>query len=166
MAENTLTGKFPNLERTLLAYAEEVRGAYQDKLILLSKIASGELLNSVEFDVVSDRDVYSVRLSMLDYWKWVEEGRRPGHFPPVSKLIEWIRVKPVIPRPDRNGKLPTVESLAYLIGRKIEQKGIKPTDALKDTLKDENGKWLGKIAEAFAKDVGGDFEKALKVWGE
>lgn len=158
MAEETL--KFDNLTRVLEEYGNEVRNSYQDALILSNSIAAGELLNSVEFNVRSRGRSFAVVLTLMDYWQYVEEGTKP-HWPPPSAILKWIQAKPVIPRPDRNGRLPSPQSLAYLIGRKIAREGTKGTHDLSKTLEALNNEYREKIAEAFAKDVGDEMRLIL-----
>ncbi len=152
MAEDTLIA-FDNLKRVLEEYGNLVRNSYQDALIRSNSIASGELLNSVEFEVQQGERRFSVVLNLLDYWQYVEEGTKP-HWPPSSAILKWIEAKPVLPRPDKNGKLPTPKQLAYLIGRKIAREGTKGTHALSRTLEAVNAEYMEKIVEALAQDVG------------
>ena len=98
---------------------------------------------------------------MADYWKYIENGRNPGKFPPTSKILEWIMVKPVIPRPDQNGKLPTPKQLAYLIGRKIANEGYEGSHDLQranDTILE---KYQNKIVAALSQDLGGYLQKIV-----
>lgn len=74
-------------------------------------------------------------------------------FPPVSALLDWISVKPIIPRPMNNGKIPTPETLAYLIGRKIEAEGIEPHPALATTIEELDKIFHDKISEALGRDM-------------
>lgn len=133
-------------------YAIAVRNAYQDKLILNDRIAKGDLLNSAEYRIGFDGQTYSVILQLAEYWKYVEYGTKP-HFPPVDKLREWVLVKPVIPRPDKDGNLPTPSQLAYLIGRKIAEHGTEGSHDLEETTEELNAIYLAKIREALALDV-------------
>lgn len=82
-----------NLKAVLEEYGQAVRNLYQDNLILHDRIASGDLLNSVEFRVVEGDHTYEVQLTLAEYWKFVEYDTKP-HWPPVAALLEWIRVKP------------------------------------------------------------------------
>ena len=72
---------------------------------------------------------------MAHYWKYVDNGRKAGKWPPIDKIIEWIKVKPIIPD-NRFGRLPTEKQLAYLIGRKIYEKGIEPKHTLHNSIND------------------------------
>ena len=158
MAQNTLIS-FENLEAVLLEYGKEVRNLYQLNLVHSDRIASGELLNSCEFELQVNGSSYSVVLEMAEYWKYVENGRNAGKFPPTNKILEWIMVKPVIPRPDKTGKLPTPKQLAYLIGRKIANEGYEGTNDLKRASDSIYKKYQSKIVAALSKDLGGYLEK-------
>ena len=95
--------------------------------------ASGKLSKSIKGKVKQNGKFLEVSISLEDYWKYIEYGTRP-HFPPVDKIKEWIRVKPILPRPLSNGKLPTNDQLAFLIGRKISKVGTKPQPFLKKSI--------------------------------
>lgn len=141
-----------NVMATLEEYAKEVRNQYQDNLINDNKIATGDLLNSVEYQIVQNGMTYEVQLKLQDYWKYVEYGTKP-HFPPMDKILEWIMVKPVIPKPNDNGDLPSQKQLAYLIARKISKKGTEGTEDLEEALLDINQKYKEKLVIALHKDM-------------
>lgn len=143
---------FTNLERVLEEYAVAARNTLQDKYINKDHIASGELLNTLEYQIDKGTTSISVSLKLQDYWKYLEEGTKP-HWPPVSKMLEYVKVKPVLPSKTYNGKLPTEEQLAYLIGRKIAREGTEGTHALKETLAEVNAKYESLIGEAIYKDL-------------
>lgn len=163
MAQETLT--FTNLQAVLEKYGEEVRNLYQDNLIRADKIATGALLNSVEFSVEQYGRRFDVVLTLADYWKWVEEGRKPGKMPPPSAILAWVLAKPVIPKPNANGRIPTPQSLSWAIAKSIEKKGILPTPALKRASEDTFARMEQDIADAFAKDVGENALLAFQVFG-
>ena len=159
-----------NVMATLQEYAQEVRNLYQDKLIEGDRISSGKLLNSVEYQVVDNGREYLVQLSLEEYWKYLEYGisgkekntDRPfGHtgWGALPHILEWVQVKPVLPRPDRNGKLPSQKSLAYLITRSIVHNGTMPGGELKDTLDEVNARYKDKLIYSLRKDT----ENILKV---
>lgn len=141
-----------NLEKVLEEYGRELRNKYQDNLINSDRLASGELLNSVEYIVEKDNMHISVSLQLADYYKYVEYDTKP-HWPPLDKIKEWIRVKPILPQPDKNGKLPTPDQLAYLIGRKINELGTTGSNDLHNAVDEINDRFLQLIEEAITKDV-------------
>ena len=101
-------------------------------------------------------------LSLVDYWKYVENGRRAGKFPPPDKIKRWIEIKPVLPRPF-NGKLPTIDQLTYLICRKIKLDGIKPRPLLKETLEEINKEYEDKISEALTQDLENELDSIFAL---
>lgn len=107
--------------------------------------SSGNLSKSIKGIVKMNGKYLTVSISLEDYWKYIEYGTNP-HFPPVDKIREWIRVKPVLPRPLASGKLPTENQLAFLIGRKISKFGTKPKPFLNNTK--EEFDLVGKVYNA------------------
>lgn len=155
MEENTLMAElisFDNLLKALEEYAIAVRNEYQDNLIRSDRVASGDLLNNIEFEVLQNGTSFKVNLNLASYWKYLEEGTQP-HFPPISALLKWIEIKPVLPRPFDNGRIPTPRQLAFLIGRKISQTGTKGSPDLHNAVTKINEEHRQKIIEAFTKDV-------------
>lgn len=109
---------------------DELMYAYASAIIDSGHSASGDLALNQQKVVEYDGKYFKVSLLLEDYWKYLEEGTQP-HFPPINKIKEWIRVKPILPR-EKDGKLPTQEQLAYMIGRKISKEGTEPTYLLTD----------------------------------
>lgn len=147
----------PNVQRVLGEFAVALRNEYQDNLILHNRIASGDLLNSVEYVIDRDGYTYTVSLMLKDYWYFVENGRKAGKWPPMDAILSWIKAKPVLPRPNAEGKLPTPQQLAFLIARKIGEEGTegtqdlrKATDTIWDTFED-------RLYEAIDEDVDAAF---------
>lgn len=151
-----------NLRAVLEEYGTAVRNLYQDRLILHDRIATGELLNSVETRVEYNGTAYEVKMDLADYWRYVEMDTKP-HWPPPSAILAWIKAKPVLPRPLKNGKLPTPEQLAFLIGRKIAVFGTKGQPDLTDSVEDMNKAFQERIAAALAKDVGSYIRKLVRT---
>lgn len=147
--------EFPNLTRVLNEYAQGLVENYKAALGAESINASGELANSVKYiidDKVKGR--FEVKLELLEYWKYVEYGRKAGKMPPISAIKQWIEVKPIIPRPNKNGKLPTINQLAYLISRKIGLEGTKGRGVLGERIENTNRVFWEDIEDAILKDLG------------
>lgn len=87
--------------------------------------SSGQLSKSIKSIVKQNGKWIEISISLDDYWKYVEYGTKP-HFPPIEAIRKWIRVKPILPKPLQNGKLPTENQLAFLIARKISKVGTRP----------------------------------------
>lgn len=99
---------------------------------LESSKATGNLQNFQTHITLNDTTL-SVSFELEDYWKYVEYGRGPGKQPPIDKIEEWVRVKPIIPDPI-NGKIPDTRQLAYLIARKIGREGTPAQHPLSNTM--------------------------------
>lgn len=152
---------FPRLAAVLEQYGQSVCDAYRQQLAEKGKNASGILSSSVRYVVAAESATYAVDLSLAEYWKYVEYGRSPGRFPPPDKILEWIRIKPVLPRPLSDGRIPTEKQLAYLIGRKIAREGIAPTPALEAANASVYNLFLDRIGEAIAGDLAEAVDGAL-----
>lgn len=147
----------PHVQAVMEEMAIAIRNEYQDNLIRNDRIASGDLLNNIEYEITRGDFTYTIYVKMKDYWYYVENGRKAGKWPPIDNILNWIRVKPVLPRPNAEGKLPTPQQLAFLIARKIGEEGTqgtqdlrKATDTIWDTFED-------RLYEAIDEDVDAAF---------
>jgi hypothetical protein len=163
---------FPNLQAVLEDFANKAKDKYKQQLVDKDKNASKKLYNSVSCMVEQNGTTYEVSLELEHYWKFIEEGIRPaGKYKNAGWkiypfILEWIKVKPVIPRPMANGKLPSEKSLAYLITRSIKEHGIKPQPILHEATMDALKDFEKKIREALAEDCGMILQKmAISVLG-
>ena len=148
------------LQQVLQDLANDIRDNYKEHLEFNDRytelgVPSGytqKLIDSVKTQVVVGDQAYEVTMTLNDYWKYVEDDTKP-HFPPVNKILEWVNIKPVIPRPDRNGRIPSPQSLAFLIGRAISEHGTKGSHDLQQ-VKDGVIPWYKeKIAIALGHDM-------------
>ncbi len=147
-----------NIEWTSL---RKVLEEYGDYFISLARqdlgrnrsYASGTLGDTMTKDVQIYDDHFEVNIILQDYWRFVEEGRRPGKFPPPQRIKEWISIKPVNAYPTTNGRVPTVDQLAFLIGRKIATKGIAAKPFFKKNEQPTYEHFATAIALAIDEDV-------------
>lgn len=147
----------PHVQAVMEEMAIAIRNEYQDNLIRNDRIASGDLLNNIEYELTRGDFTYTIYVKMKDYWYYVENGRKAGKWPPIQNILDWIKIKPVLPRPNAEGKLPTPQQLAFLIARKIGEEGTegtqdlrKATDTIWDTFED-------RLYEAIDEDVDAAF---------
>lgn len=124
--------------------------------------ASGELSKSIKGIVKQDGKWVIISIQMEEYWRYIENGTKP-HFPPIDAIKKWITIKPVLPRPLKNGKLPTTNQLAYLIGRKIAQKGTLPKPFFNPTLNDFDlvGKVYNEVLNLIEEQITKEIDKEL-----
>lgn len=148
-----------NLYKVLKDYGEQLASEYKDNLRGNDRQATGNLVSSVKYKLIRKDSSIEVDLSLADYWKWVENDTRP-HFPPVDKIAEWVKAKPILPTPDENGKLPTEQQLAFLIARKISIEGTEGTHDLETAVDSINTEFEDRISEAITKDI----EDSVATW--
>lgn len=99
---------------------------------LKDRKASGKL-EDFTTDVEIDENKFRIIFNLEEYWKYVEYGRGPGKMPPISKIEEWIRIKPIVPNAV-DGKVPDTRQLAFMIARKIGRVGTPAFYPLHTTL--------------------------------
>jgi hypothetical protein len=150
--ETSTLSEFPKVAEVLERYGAEFIELYKSNLVASGRPASGRLADSLSYKVDMGANVYAVDISLLDYWKYIESGTRP-HWPPVSAIREWIKVKPVIPRPMANGKLPTESQLVFLIGRKISRVGTEGINDFERANQEIFSRMEMSIAEAVTEDL-------------
>ena len=143
--------QFNHLQDALARYSQAIADQYKQNLEDSGRRATGQLISSVNTRVSVDGSVFEIELQLEDYYYYVENGRGPGKFPPPEKILEWIRVKPILPTPDINGKLPTENQLAFLIGRKIANEGFEGTHDLENTMETVDYETI--IEEALDQDI-------------
>lgn len=150
MAEETL--ELTRTVEVLNEYAQAWANAYKAELIANGKRATGDLIRSVKGYVKIEGEVYSAVLNVADYYKYVEFGRREGRkMPPVSAILKWVEVKPVIPRENGISK----EQLAWAIAKKIQRDGIPPTHAMREANDLTFRAFESKLKQALNEDLEG-----------
>ena len=110
----------------------EILGRYKNALNESGHYASGKLANTAKAVIKWDGKMFELYFNLQEYWKYLDNGTRP-HFPPISAIEEWIKVKRIVPT-SRSGKVPTTKQLAFLIARGISKNGTKPAKILQKTI--------------------------------
>lgn len=141
------------LQQVLNEFINDLAAAYKNKLKQTGKSATGNLIRSIAPQSVSfEAGNLSVSLKVADYWIYVEEGRRPGRFAPPEAIKQWIEVKKIMPRPQRGVKI-SQNQLAFLINRKIKEKGIKPGNQLSKSIDEVYKRFEQRISNAVSQDI-------------
>lgn len=160
MATQTLDkNTYPNTNRVLNEFAEYIIEHYRADLKsnrpgkTYNAIATGNLYNKVEQNVKLNGTVFTVSIDLMDYWQYVEDGRRAGaRKPPYRAILKWISDKGITPYPDKRGKIPTEKTLAFIIQNSIAKKGIRPTNYLRYNIDDAIKIFKEKIEMALVQD--------------
>ena len=151
-----------NLIQVLNEFGAEYRNVVQDLIIQDGGIASGEMLNAMDFRTGETGGSIIVYLEHTDYFPYYNDGS-PAHWPPREPIERWIENKPIYPD-ERNGSLPTVQQLAFLIARAMAGKsphqselknpdgGTEAHNIMDRAFKEVFPKYEKKIYEAQIKD--------------
>ena len=153
MEKDTLT--FNNLQQVLDDFTKDVAETYRGLLLRDGKNATGELISSIRPMTPELIDgTFECSLSLAPHWKYVENGRRPGKFPPVDNILEWVKAKPQLVRPNRlDRKEISPRQLAFLVARKIATKGIQPGNQLEEAMGIVYARWKDRIDAAITADI-------------
>lgn len=157
-----------NLLAVLEEYGEAVAEQYKANLVRDGRPASGKLQDSISTHVRVDGGDYIVEMDLEEYWKWIEHGtggRSPlakiynpnRKFPPVNKLLEWVRIKPRLPKPQGI----TEEQFARKIAGKIYWYGTEGKPSLEDAKRDVTAEWRERIEAALQHDMYNYIRKVL-----
>jgi len=113
----------------LLAFGNELLTGCREQLATLPITrfgpaqASGRTAAAMRVEGSETPDGYRLQLIAPSSILTLIFGRKPGRFPPLKDIEQWIADRNIVPRPDKNGKSISTKSLAFLIGRSIRDKG-------------------------------------------
>lgn len=155
---------YEHLTAELEALGQEIISRYKQNLADNGHSATGNLANTATFTIITSVGQIGIELSLADYWKYVEEGRSKGKFPPLDSIQNWIKAKSILPR-EINGKLPSEKSLAFLIGRKIAEEGIRGTHDLENAKESAMSVFEARLAAALQADYDAETVELLKASG-
>jgi hypothetical protein len=152
--------QFDNLRAVLEEFAQEFKDQYRAGLLThgrFTQYGEDRLVDSVDANQVQAMiregdEAWTVTINLNEYWKYVENDTRP-HWPPPSAILRWVEIKPVLPHPDANGRIPSPRSLAYLIGRKISREGTTGSHDFKTAQETTIERFRVRIRVAMVRDV-------------
>lgn len=170
--------KWKHLRKVLEQFGKELVDAYISNLDQRSIHASHKLADSVKYELVAGERTMAIDISLAEYWKYVEYGRKAGKFPPLRSIEQWIKVKGIQPMTRtqssvmkwvrhkgrihrHDGRVPSIKSLAYLIGRKIAEEGIQPRPILTTAIDDVYKRFAEAIDKAVTQDIKAEVDITL-----
>lgn len=163
----------------LQAFADEVietaqreLGAYRTvrkggKSYRRRAVASGNLKNSLSYSIRLTGSVCNISFGASgkakQYFRAVNDGRAKGSMPPVSPIVQWMKIKPV--RVRRGGKfVKTTEKglirVAYAIAKSIQKDGIAPFPYYSDAIE----KVLSAKGDEVRQQIENELQIALNQW--
>ena len=171
-----------NVRGVLNSWGEKIVTAMQNALPR-SKDVEGStetLRNTIRFTYTEKGFPINFQITLADYWKYIDAGRKPGSkFPPPDVIRQWIINKGLAVRDNGqtqslHGSMPRkglkaritkgqtlissqerlLRSLTYLFSRKIAVKGIPAVPFVSSTLTDEAINELRQqLSTAFQQDI-------------
>lgn len=120
-----------DLKALLELYGDEIITLLRQRLKENDKYATGKAYNQIISKVTPNS-------LQIEGWKYIEVisgGREPGKkAPPIHKIVEWLEAKKSMPIKSSKykNKKGRIGSLAYIIAKRIGEKGIKGNNMLTD----------------------------------
>lgn len=140
----------------------QIADIYRKKMDQAGYDPNGELYN-FKWTTEWKDNLFEVNFYLPLYFHFAENGRRPGKFPPPDVILKWVQFKRLVPRPGRDGKVPSTNQLVYLISRKIATKGTEGKHLFEKTLDDQN---LDNLANKLVELITAEFEKEIEKYIE
>lgn len=128
-----------NLKIYLADFGKQVTDAYRDKIIKNEVVATGKLRDSINYKVITTESSIGVYLSAVDYWEFVEYGRKAGKFVPIKPLKNWLLAKGLKASP-------------YAISKSIKNKGFKSKPFFRQSLQEFEIDLI-KVDDLLQKDI-------------
>ena len=141
---------------------EQIAQVYRGKMSNAGYDPNGELYN-FKWTTEWKDNLFEVYFDLPSYFHFAENGRRPGKFPPPDAILKWVQFKRLVPRPGRDGKVPSTNQLVYLISRKIATKGTEGKHLFEKTIDDPN---LDNLADKLVELITAEFEKEIEKYIE
>lgn len=126
------------------------------------KKPNSRLEDSITGRKITGKDGFAI--SMNDYGINVNQGRSAGKFPgkpPLQNIQDWIDRNGIKPKKQKDGKIPSLKQLSFLIGRSIRDRGIRPTRFIDIVIEKVEPKMTLDIANAYLKDLNEALDKAI-----
>jgi hypothetical protein len=119
-------------DKVIKMFGEDYVRILTENLLKAGKDASGNLINSLDYRVIKTANALSVIIEGEDYLTYVDRGRKPGKYPPISAIQSWCRIKGID------------QKAAFPIAKNIFKFGIPATNVIeKTTSRIEKGPFVG-----------------------
>ena len=148
---------FKHTMKALTEFGQKIVDNYKAELEACN-YQDGQLYRTLSYSVKMNNTSWLISISLEEYWRYIEYGRRAGaKMPPLDVIEKWINVRQILPRPLtlKSGKsvVPTIPQLSFLIARKIGRDGIRPRPFFKQSFEAAKREFLHIIEEAVLADI-------------
>ena len=149
--------EFRHTMKALTEFGQKIVDNYRAELEACN-YQDGQLYRTLSYSVKMENSSWLISISLEEYWKYIEAGRRAGaKMPPLDVIEKWINVRQIIPHSMtlKSGKtvIPSVKQLSFLIARSIGKRGIQPRPFFKQSFEEAKREYLAKIEEAIIQDI-------------
>jgi hypothetical protein len=141
-----------NLRKQLEIIGVEAIGFITKILVENDKQVTGNLIKSLDFKIIKDVDGLFLSILAAPYFQYVDKGRKPGTYPPISAIRNWARIK----------GLP--KGAEYGIQKNIYKFGIKPTNVIRraqlriETFREFQSKYEKGVVDSIVRSIKKDVE--------
>lgn len=161
-----------SVKSVLETFGKRVQQQSKSNLSKDGKKDSGELYNSISFDLKVSKRSFSMRFNMEEYGPYVDQGvkgAKNGAIAPKSPfrfgtgtgkkggLTEaingWVRRNRIQFKDRKTGRFTDYKSTAFVIARAIFNRGIKPTNFFSKPFENEFKKLPDELVKAYALEV-------------
>lgn len=106
------------------------------------KIASGRLERSLDYRLKDEKTAVNIVFEGEDYFKYVDEGRKPGTWPNIRAISNWANTRGI------------PQKAVFPIARSIYKFGIKPTNISEKTERASlDGQPMQRLEDGIAENV-------------
>lgn len=113
----------------------------QEELKKNKSISSNKLINSLNYKAKVQIEKIIIQFNAEDYAIYIEQGRKAGTRPPVSKLKEWCKIRGI------------KEENTFKISNKIFKFGIKPKPFLMKSLEKQKQAFVVSLLKLFGQEI-------------
>lgn len=146
-----------HLKEQLNKIGKDVVADLIKELLAADKKVTGQLINSLRYEVLETIDSVLLNIYSNEYFDVVDKGRRAGAKPPpVKAIIPWVEARGI------KFKNASVESTAFIIAKSIGIKGIKGIQVKQKVIQNIINNKTQLISQGFTQDVLDAIEKIIK----
>jgi len=147
------------LELAIEIFGEEVVNEIANQLKIADKDATGDLIRSLDSNVIKNSKGFTIQLLANDYYQYVDNGRKPGKMPPIRAISKWVNARGIS------------ADAAWPIAKSIGMNGIRATNVTDKTIKqitqnrkykqfeDDLVDWVDDAIDNLLNNIEGDFIK-------
>jgi len=139
--------------RPVTSYSGQIKTIGGNPIPEQNKIASGEIINELNVYWAEGffEGVPELVVEMPLYYYFIEQGRKPGRYPPLDKIRKWSLTKANIPRfRDKRGRFISNDRRTFLMARSIARYGTGPYPFLDVALENALPKIVDNLGDAAA----------------